>query len=110
MLKCVKGLRDKTMLKEIGKTDSFDRMISALKYSIDQDLTKLGCTLYTFHYFINEIFIDQPIKAEANGVPTGRMGAIKQSSLLATQLTTINVHFRTCYSFSHAISFFLVVD
>ena len=35
------GLRDKTMLKEIGKTDSFDRMISALKYSIDQDLTKV---------------------------------------------------------------------
>lgn len=35
------------MLNQIGKTDSFDRMISALKYSIDQDLTghKVNCTL-----------------------------------------------------------------
>jgi len=33
------GIRDRTMLNQIGKTDSFDRMISALKYSIDQDLT-----------------------------------------------------------------------
>ena len=28
------------MLKEIGKTDSFDRMISALKHSVDQHLNQ----------------------------------------------------------------------
>ena len=33
-------IKEKVMLKEIGKTDSFDRMISALKHSVDQHLNQ----------------------------------------------------------------------
>ena len=43
------------MLNQIGKTDSFDRMISALKYSIDQDLKE-----WRFCYFLN--FYDEKLK------------------------------------------------
>ena len=35
-----KDIKEKVMLKEIGKTDSFDRMISALKHSVDQHLNQ----------------------------------------------------------------------
>ena len=39
------------MLNQIGKTDSFDRMISALKYSIDQDLKE-----WRFWFFFCEVY------------------------------------------------------
>ena len=38
--KYFKDIKEKVMLKEIGKTDSFDRMISALKHSVDQHLNQ----------------------------------------------------------------------
>ena len=52
------------MLKEIGKTDSFDRMISALKHSVDQHLNQEGFKIISVRFgsSLNWVWVGSHVK------------------------------------------------